>query len=82
MAMHIHAMTEDAHVLVCACVSIRQDRWVQLAGEESGELRVRLVVVPGSTGSTAVQQMVALLSSEAFASASTSTLQVRWCTHA
>lgn len=26
-----------------------QDRWLQLAGEETGELRVRIAVVPGDT---------------------------------
>ncbi len=53
-----------------------QDRWLQLAGAESGELRVRLAVVPGPAEAPAVQQMVALLSST-YATASTSTLQAR-----
>ncbi|KAG1680787.1 hypothetical protein FOA52_008120 [Chlamydomonas sp. UWO 241] len=38
-----------------------QDRWLQLAGDESsGELRVRLAAVPGAADGQAVRQMVAL----------------------
>lgn len=52
-----------------------QDRWVQVVGEETGEVRVRLAIVPGPPDTSAVQQMVALLSYD-FNHASVSTLQV------
>lgn len=52
-----------------------QDRWLQLAGEETGELRVRLAVVPGPPDSPAVTQMVALFA-QTLHKATTATLQV------
>jgi hypothetical protein len=57
------------------CCSHAQDRWVQLGGEETGEVRIRMSVVPGAPESPAVQQMVALFSSD-FNRASVATLQV------
>ncbi|KAF5835353.1 hypothetical protein DUNSADRAFT_7519 [Dunaliella salina] len=53
-----------------------QDRWLQLGGSESGELRVRVAVVAGAPESPSVQQMVALLGSSDFTQASMPTLQV------
>jgi len=53
----------------------RTRRWLQLAGEEMGEVRVRLASVPGAADSPAVQQMGALFSKD-LGRASTATLQV------
>ena len=52
-----------------------QDRWLQLVGQESGELHVRLAVVPGPPDSAPVQQMVAMFN-DLFNRGSTPTLQV------
>ncbi len=56
---------------------LSQDRWLQLVGEESGEVRVRLAAVPGAADSDAVQQMVLQLTAQSLLGrASTPTLQV------
>lgn len=59
----------------CLTLIPTQDRWLQLAGEETGELRVRLAVVPGPPDSPAVTQMVALFA-QTLHKATTATLQV------
>ncbi|GAX84227.1 hypothetical protein CEUSTIGMA_g11650.t1 [Chlamydomonas eustigma] len=52
-----------------------QDRWFQLIGEESGEIRVRLAMVPGLPDSSAVQQMVTVLT-QTLPTAASPSLQV------
>lgn len=52
-----------------------QDRWYLLAGDDSGEVRVRYVVVPGGVDSPAVHQMLHYFESS-LNNASTATLQV------
>ena len=69
---HRHKRIEGTHTHT-------QDRWVQLGGSETGELRVRMAVVAGAPDSPSVQQMVSLLSSSDYAQASVPTLQVCVC---
>lgn len=46
----------------CLLLPPWQDRWLPLSGVESGLLRVRTALVPGTVDSPSVKQMVALLS--------------------